>query len=152
MNQVCLGMHPKKPLHKKDLDRHAAIAGNTDFYAKHIKKNKLEKYADDFTEVYNKAWAGHGGLKQMNKEQVMLMFKKMKPVMDERIIWFAYYKNDPIAMFVNLPDLNQWFKHLNGKFGLLQKLIFLWMQKFRPNKKFVRAGFRRGARMAGKRH
>ena len=94
-----------------------------------IKKDNLEKYAVDFVEVYNKAWAGHGGLKQMAKEQVVILFKTMKPVMDERIIWFAYHNNQPVAMFINLPDLNQWFRHLNGKFGLLQKLKFLWLQK-----------------------
>ena len=60
----------------------------------------------------------------------------MKPVMDEKIVWFAYHKNDPIAIFVNIPDLNQWFKYLNGKFGLLQKLRFLWLKQFKPNKKF----------------
>ncbi|MEI9957000.1 MAG: hypothetical protein WDM90_12025 [Ferruginibacter sp.] len=86
--------------------------------------------------MYNKAWAGHGGLKQMAKEQVIIMFKKMKPVMDEKIIWFAYHKEEPIAIFINLPDLNQWFKHLNGKFGLLEKLKFLWVKKTKPNKKF----------------
>jgi len=67
----------------------------------------------------------------------LLMFNKMKPVMDEKIIWFAYYKNSPIAIFINLPDLNQWFKHLNGKFGLLQKLYFLWMKRFKKNTKFT---------------
>ena len=72
----------------------------------------------------------------MAKEQVILLFKQMKPVMDERIIWFAYYQNEPIAMFINLPDLNQWFKYLNGKFGLLQKLKFLYLQKFKANSKF----------------
>ena len=56
--------------------------------------------------------------------------------MDERIVWFAYYKKEPIGMFVNLPDLNQWFKYLDGKFGLFQKLKFLWLKQFRPNKKF----------------
>jgi hypothetical protein len=86
--------------------------------------------------VYNKAWAGHGGLKQMSKEQVMLLFKKMKPVMDEKIVWFAYHKQEPVAIFINMPDLNQWFKHLNGKFGLLQKIKFLWLKQFKPNKKF----------------
>ena len=107
-----------------------------DMTARHINKNQLEKFAGDFATVYNKAWAGHGGLKQMAKEQVVILFKKMKPVMDERIIWFAYYKDEPIAIFVNLPDLNQWFKYLDGKFGLLQKLKFLWLKKFKPNKKF----------------
>jgi hypothetical protein len=40
-------------------------------------------------------------------------------------------------MFVNLPDLNQWFKHLHGKFGLAQKLYFLWLKYTRPNKKMI---------------
>ena len=135
-NQVCFGMHPKEPLKQKMFDRHAAFANDADFTAQCINKNQLEKYAIDFTTVYNKAWAGHGGLKQLPKEQVVMMFKKMKPVMDEKIIWFAYHKQEPIAIFVNLPDLNQWFKYLNGKFGLLQKLKFLWVKKFKPNKKF----------------
>lgn len=135
--QVCFHMEPKAPLDKKIWSRHAAIAANKDFSSAHIDKKQLEKFAGDFTEVYNKAWAGHGGLKELGREQVNMMFKKMKPVMDERIIWFAYYRQQPVAMFINLPDLNQWFRHLNGKFGLLQKLRFLWMQRFKGNKKFT---------------
>jgi len=135
-NQVCFAMHPKAPLTQKMFDRHKTLANNMDFTARYINKNQLEKFAVDFATVYNKAWAGHGGLKQMAKEQAIIMFKKMKPVMDERIVWYAYYKEEPIAIFINLPDLNQWFKHLNGKFGLLQKLQFLWLKKFKPNKKF----------------
>lgn len=57
--------------------------------------------------------------------------------MDEKIIWYVYYKNDPVAIFINLPDLNQWFKYLHGKFGLIQKLKFLWIKKTKPNKKFT---------------
>jgi len=53
----------------------------------------------------------------------------MKPFMEERLIWFTYHNDKPIAMFANIPDLNQWFKFLNGKFGILQKLKFLWMVK-----------------------
>ncbi len=135
-NQICFGLLPKEPLKQKMFDRHKPFENNPDFSAKHIDKNQLEKFALDFTTVYNKAWAGHGGLKQLTKEQVIIMFKKMKPVMDEKIVWFAYHKKEPIAIFVNLPDLNQWFKHLNGQFGLLQKLKFLWVKKFTPNKKF----------------
>ena len=135
-NQVCFGMDPKAPLKQKVFDRHALFVNDPSFKALHIRKNQLEKYAQDFTTVYNKAWSGHGGLKEIKKDQIILMFKKMKPVMDERVIWFAYHKEDPIAMFINLPDLNQWFKHLNGKFGLLHKLKFLWVKKTKPNKKF----------------
>jgi hypothetical protein len=135
-NQLCFGMHPKDALSDKMFERHSRFSADPEFTARYIDKKNLEKFAADFATVYNKAWAGHGGLKQMPKEQALLLFKKMKLVMDERIVWFAYHKNDPIAIFINLPDLNQWFKHLNGKFGLLQKLQFLWLKQFSPNKKF----------------
>ena len=136
-NQVCFGIDPQKKLSPKIFERHAAIAANLDFSFKTIKKNQLEKFAADFTTVYNKAWAGHGGLKQMNVEQVIILFKKMKPVLDESIVYFAYHKTEPIGVFLNLPDLNQYFKHMNGQFGLLQKLYFLYLQKFKPAKKFT---------------
>ena len=135
--QVCLDMNPKSPLGEKIWSRHAAIAENKKFSARYIDKNHLEKYAADFSEVYNKAWAGHGGLKELAKEQVLIMFKKMKPIMDEKIIWYVYHEKKPVAIFVNMPDLNQWFKHLDGKFGLIQKLKFLWLKKYKANKKFT---------------
>ncbi len=135
-DQVCFDMDPKSPLSEKMWQRHQQIDSDKSFSSAHIRKNNLPKFAADFATVYNKAWAGHGGLKQMSNEQVLLLFTKMKPVMDEKIVMFAYYNEDPIAMFVNLPDLNQWFKHLNGKFGFFQKLQFLWLKQFKPNKKF----------------
>jgi hypothetical protein len=136
-NQVCLGMNPKQQMSAKVLERHAPFDKDPEFSVRCIEKKRLEKYAIDFAKVYNAAWAGHGGLKELKKEQVMLMFKKMKPVMDERIVWFAYHKDEPIAIFVNLPDLNQWFKYLDGKFDLLHKLKFLWVKKMKPCKKFT---------------
>jgi len=136
-NQVCFGMDPLAPLSKKIHDRHAVFAHNPEFSSQHLKKNQLQKFAIDFVTVYNKAWAGHGGLKSMAKEQAVALFKTMKPVMDENIIWFAYHKEEPIAIYINLPDLNKWFKYLNGKFGLFHKLKFLWIKKTKPNIKFT---------------
>ncbi len=136
-NQVCFGLDAKKKVVQKIVDKHQAFMDNPDINMKLIDKNKLDKFAEDFIIIYNKAWAGHGGMKQLAKEQVLIMFNKMKPVMDERIVYFAYHKEEPIAMFVNLPDINQYFKHLKGKFGILQKLEFVWRQKFRRSKKFI---------------
>ncbi len=136
-NQVCFGMKVKDKLDPKFYERHARIAANPDYRAETIKKSQIEKYAKDFTHVYNKAWAGHGGGKSLEEKQVLKMFKTMKPVMDEDLIWFAYYKDEPIVIWVNLPDLNQYFKHLNGQFGLLQKLKFLLLQKFGKCSRFV---------------
>lgn len=136
-NQICFGMDPKAILSAKLLARHADFEKDPDYEVRNIKKNQIAKYAEDFATVYNAAWAGHGGLKQLKKEQVVLMFRKMKPVMDERIVWFAYYKDQPIGIFTNLPDLNQWFRYLNGKFDLVHKLKFLWIKRTKPSTKFT---------------
>ena len=126
--QLCFGLDPRKPLNTKLIQRHAALAADPAFSARMIEKKRLEKYADDFVAIYNGAYAGHGGLKEMKKDQVMSLFRRMKPLMDEKIVWFAYHNDTPIAFFINIPDLNQYFKHFNGKFGLLQKLQFLWLK------------------------
>lgn len=136
-NQVCFALDVRKPLQEKFFTRHAAIAADENFSASPIQRNNIEKFAADFATVYNKAWAGHGGIKQLDEAVVLNMFNAMKPVLDERICWFAYYKNEPIAIWINLPDLNQWFKYLDGRFGLWQKLYFLWIKRTRLNKKFT---------------
>ncbi|MDP4261121.1 MAG: hypothetical protein Q8941_01205 [Bacteroidota bacterium] len=136
-NQVCFALKVVDPILPKFYQRHAECAKDPNFSVLHIKKNQLEKFAADFTTVYNKAWAGHGGLKEMDRKVVLKMFKSMKPVMDEKLSWFVYYKNEPIGIWINLPDLNQWFKHLNGRFGLLDKLKFLWIKKTKKCDKFV---------------
>ena len=136
-NQVCFALKAKDRLQQKFYDRHREIAKDPKFSSAHIRKNELDKFARDFTIVYNKAWAGHGGMKQLEEKVVRKMFQSMKPVMDERINWFVYYDGEPIATWINLPDLNQWFKYLNGKFSLWHKLKFLWVKKTRKNSKFV---------------
>lgn len=131
-HQICYGKQPKQVLSAKIRERHALYEKDPEYTVRTIKKSELAKYAQDFTTVYNAAWAGHGGMKELKKEQVMTMFRTMKPVMDERIIWFTYHQEKPIAIFVNLPDLNQWFRYLNGKFDLLHKLKFLWVKRTNP--------------------
>lgn len=110
---------------------------NPEISALPMKKNNLEKFAKDFTEIYNKAWAAHGEGKQIEEIKVLKMFKTMKPIINEHISWFVYENEKPIAMWMNLPDLNQWFKYLNGKFGPIEKLKFLWYKKFKKNEKMV---------------
>jgi hypothetical protein len=135
-NQICFGLDPKAPLSNKIKERHSHYEALPEFHCRHFSNDKLKAFAQDFVTVYNKAWAGHGGLKEMSLEQAVLIFKKMLSVMDEKIVWFAYHNNDPIAIFISLPDLNQLFKYLHGKFGLLHKIYFLLLKTFVNNKKF----------------
>lgn len=140
-NQYYYYMNVDDPLPEKFPERYAKFNAKPGYMAKHVKLSQLDKYAGDFATVYNAAWAQHGEAKEITKEQVMKLFNKMKPIMDERVVWFAYYKEEPIAMFINIPDLNQYFKHFNGKLGLLQKLQLLWMKWRGTNKRLTGLAF-----------
>lgn len=126
--QHCFSLKPDDELDPKFKEAHDRLMADGSYSVEHIRKVNLDKYAADFTIIYNKAWAKHGGGKTLTNEQTLSMFKKMKPVLEEELIWFVYHKKEPIGAWLNLPELNQYFKHMNGKFGLLQKLRFLWMK------------------------
>ena len=135
--QHCFSLKVFDPVDPKFEATYNRLIGTGEYTAQHIKKNQLEKFAADFTTIYNKAWAKHGGGKDITYEQSLQIFKKMKPVMEEELVWFAYYKGQPVGAWLNLPELNQYFKYMNGKFGLFQKLKFLWLKWKGRNKKFM---------------
>ena len=127
-NQYYYRLHIFDELPPRFKERYDKFNAKAEYQARHLDPNQLEKYAQDFVTIYNAAWAQHGEAKAITLEQILKLFKTLAPVMDERVIWFAYYKEEPIAMFINIPDVNQYFKHFNGKLGLLQKIHLMWMK------------------------
>lgn len=97
------------------------------FECRNIRNITIKQAAKDFAEVYNDAW-GHTrkNFKKTDWQTIYKMFKAMKPVFDPDIVIFAFYDNRPIGMYINLPELNQIFKYLNGKMNVIGKLKFLW--------------------------
>jgi hypothetical protein len=140
-NQYYYSMNVDDPLPERFTERHAKFKAKPGYEARHINIKKLEKHAEEFATVYNAAWAQHGEAKEITTEQVLKLFKKMKPIMDPRTVWFAYYKDEPIAMFINIPDLNQYFKYFNGRFGWVEKLRLLWLKKKGACKKLTGLAF-----------
>ena len=140
-NQYYYQKNLNEPLPARFEERYNKFKAKPDYSALHLDKNNLEKFARDFVHIYNNAWAQHGEEKAITLEQILKLFKTLKVVMDERVIWFAYYKEEPIAMFINIPDVNQYFKYFNGKLGLFQKLHLLWMKLRGTNHKLTGLAF-----------
>lgn len=139
-NQICWNLEvasASQQLDSKFYIGHEKYSKITDFKVRHIRKNQLPKFANDFSTVYNKAWATHEGNKEIAPAHALKLLKSINPVMDEKLIWFTYFKEEPIAMWVNLPDINQIIKYLNGKFGPWEKLKFFLLKTFGKNSNFV---------------
>ncbi|MDO9554369.1 hypothetical protein [Rhodonellum sp.] len=139
-NQICWSLsvaEESNQLEAKFYESHQKFAGNPDFQARHVNKNQLDKFAEDFCTVYNKAWANHSGNKEMAIAQARKLIQSLKPVLDEKLVWFVYHKNEPVVMWINLPDINQIVKHLKGQFGIWAKFKFFLIKTFGTNTNFV---------------
>ncbi len=123
------------PLQEKYKIRAERIAEDKEYTFEHIRKKNKLKYAEDFRIVYNKAWGNSfRNFRKMKQKQAVSIINKMSPIMDEKIIWFAYYKEDPIAFSIFLPELNEIFKYINGNFNFFGKIKFWLLLKFCPPK------------------
>ncbi len=101
-----------------------------DYTFRHIEKNNLKNYAADFRSVYNRTWKFLPNFHEMSEEQSLQMMNSMKPVLLDYLCWFGYYKDEPVAIFIMLPELNGWFKHVNGNLNIVGLLKFLWYKTF----------------------
>ncbi|MCD7968729.1 MAG: hypothetical protein LUF87_00020 [Alistipes sp.] len=97
----------------------------------HIDRNNLDQAADDFRLVYNKAWAQFPGVKPMDREKTHKMMRSMKPIMDEKLIYFAYFNDEPIGFFIMIPDLNRIIGRFKGRMNWFNGLRLLSILKFR---------------------
>lgn len=119
----------KQVIAERYQEKSERVARDPRYSAAHLDKKQLEKYSEEFREVYNNSWGKHAGFKAMAKDQAMNIMKTIKPIMDEDIIWFVYYDNKPIAFFIMLPEINQIFKHINnGKLRWIEMLRFAWLR------------------------
>jgi hypothetical protein len=118
-------------------DRANITINHPDYTYRYPKGKELsEKAPEYFMKVYNQAWARHLG-KNMSLKEAQMMFKKMKPIIDEQLIYFGFYKGEPISFFISIPELNQLFKYVNGKMDLWGKIKFLYHKTFNPPNKML---------------
>lgn len=113
------------------------ILQNPDFKVITAEKLEKEQIAAYFLEVYNSAWSGIPGFKEMRLEQAQNVVKSLWPIIDKRIIFFAMMKEKAIGFYINIPELNEFFQYVNGNMNWWGKLKFLFHFKTQKRKRMV---------------
>lgn len=134
-NQLTYARKVMEPLSERLEHKAELVSKDANYSFRYIHKDELDKLPEFLRIVYNKAWANRAENPELSQAQAVLLVKQMKPILDERLIWFGFYKNDPVAFFVSLPEINQIFKYVNGKLDWIGKLKFLWHKLRGTNKK-----------------
>lgn len=106
------------------------ILNNKDYHFKTIDTKNTDKFIEDFMIIYNKAWARFPGIKKLSKAHAAALFKSLKPIMDPRLILYGYYKNEPVAFFIMMPDINQIIREFDGKLNMINKLKLFFKIKY----------------------
>lgn len=141
-SQLTFGRKVNAPLKEQFKVQADRLFADPKFEFKYLDMKQLEKFTEDFRVIYNKAWVRHAGVKEMSSLQAKSIMKQMKPILDPQIVYFCYYEGEPIAFFLNLPEVNQVFKFIKGgKLNWLGKLTFLYHKLMKTNKKMVGRGF-----------
>jgi hypothetical protein len=103
---------------------------------RHFEFKNKDVYVNDIVEIYNSTWSVFKeDFTPLDPAFLEESLKKAKYVVDEELIWFAYFNDRPIAFFILFPDLNQILKHFNGSINPFNLLKFLY---FRATHKMTR--------------
>ena len=113
------------------LEKAHRVLANPDYQIRDMSNTDLSVAAEQLRAIYNKAWSLFTGVKPMTSEEAQKLMRTLRPIIDRKLIYFAYHNNEPIGFFVMVPDLNRIIGKFGGKFGLWQKLQLMWDLKVR---------------------
>lgn len=123
------------PLDEKLHHKAEMVARDPDYEFRYLRKSEIDKLPEYLMTVYNRAWAKRSENPELTLAQAKMIVKQMRPIMDLKLLYFGFYRGEPVSFFLSLPEINQIFKHVNGKLDLIGKIKFLWHTLLRTNRK-----------------
>jgi len=93
---------------------------------------QLQDYANDIrklVDIFNDAWSGHWGFVPLTEAETDEMAKRMRMLLDDRLVWFAEVDGEAVAFIVTLPNINEAIRDLNGRLLPFGWAKLLWRLK-----------------------
>jgi GNAT superfamily N-acetyltransferase len=82
-------------------------------------------------DIYNDAWSGNWGFVPLTEAEADEMAKRMRVLLDERLVWFAEMDGRAVAFIVALPNVNEAARDLDGRLLPFGWAKLLWRLKVR---------------------
>jgi hypothetical protein len=82
---------------------------------RHLDPKNYDRDIRILVDLFNTAWSDNWGFIPLTEEDARHMAKEFKPILIPELVWFAFYENEPAAMAVALPDLNEMIADLGGR-------------------------------------
>jgi hypothetical protein len=67
--------------------------------------------------VYQECWGKNWGFVPMSEDELKESAKEMEYILDPDFAFFLCHRDEAVGVFLALPDINPFLRHLNGKLG-----------------------------------
>ena len=94
-----------------------------------MRRAHLKQDVASLVEIFNDGWEGHWGFVPITRDEVDHMAHAMRPLLHERLIWFADVDGEPAAFGLCLPNLNAAIRDLSGRLLPFGWAKLLWRLK-----------------------
>ncbi len=94
-----------------------------------LRRSRLQQDVEALVDIYNDGWSGHWGFVPITSDEVAHMAHALKPLLHERLVWFADVDGEPAAFGLCLPNLNEAIRDLSGKLLPFGWAKLLWRLK-----------------------
>lgn len=98
--------------HMKVLQR--SIDRNPELSFRHLDPKNYDRDIRILVDLFNAAWAENWGFIPLTEADAKRMADEFKLILIPELVWFAFYEDEPAAMAVALPDLNEMLTDLGG--------------------------------------
>lgn len=89
----------------------------------------LPREVERIKNIYNASWERNWGFVPFTDEEIERMARTLKAVVNPRFCLLAEVEERPAGFALQLPDLNQAFRHMNGRWLPLGWAKFLWHRR-----------------------
>jgi len=79
--------------------------------------------------VYNQAWEKNWGFVPMTEAEMDKTAEDLKQILDPNLVLIAEADGRAVGLVISLPDINQVFKHLNGRLFPVGWVKALWYSR-----------------------
>jgi len=91
------------------------LARNTEVTLRPFDKTNWDEELNLIYDIYNDAWSEQWSHSKVTREEVKQIADGVKPLIEEKLIWFAFVHDEPAAFSLSMPDWNQVVKGMNGR-------------------------------------
>lgn len=115
---------------RSPLDRLGRIAAKTrrrhpELTFRPVRRKTLDADLAKVKEVYNEAWEENWGFVPMTDAEVNFLAARLKPLLEEGLVWVVESPTEPVAFMLALPDFNEGLQPLRGRLCTPKILKFL---------------------------